>query len=96
MSRWVVVAGSSSNLHPLEQLFCTFDVRTAHRPGKAATVWSQCHTTPRLESAAPLQTQVGVLRMQSSLLKSVPDWVGELKCLTTLDNNQWAIRPLWC
>ena len=48
------------------------------------------------EGVRALQTEVRVLRVQSSLLKSVPDWVGELKCLTTLDNNQWAIRPLWC
>ena len=47
------------------------------------------------EGVRALQTEVRVLRVQSSLLKSVPDWVGELKCLTTLDINGLSVHSGW-
>ena len=47
------------------------------------------------EGVRALQTEVRVLRVQSSLLKSVPDWVGELKCLTTLDVNGLSAHSGW-
>ncbi len=47
------------------------------------------------EGVKALQTEVRVLRVQSSLLKSVPDWVGELKFLTTLDINGLSAHSGW-